>query len=267
MRDGDDSFDDCEGWTEASFIRRLSQLPPTAQRYRESARGSSAFHSPASPAQIFNLATQGRVADLQLTLMNEGAPAGGEVWPRTMPNLFSTVGLLEERWQSREITFAEAIRGLFTIREVVKNLESGRALEAGSLHFFGSGLIGLAEGEQHVFGAQIVAEKLYVDGWRTEVNVKPGLEWMIGRVRQEFVHFIGVSVGSDEALTGLADQISMLRDVSRNRSIDVVLGGAVFAYSSADFDFLGADYVARTAEDAIRFLNTRLKITGSSLCH
>ena len=267
MRDGDDSFDNCEGWTEASFIRRLSEMPRSARRYSGPGRDAQAPHPPVSPSLIFSLATRGRVADLQHALMNEGAPARGQAWPRTMPELFSTVGLLEERWQNQEITFAEAIRGLFTIREVVKNLESGRVLETGSVHFFGAGLIGVPEGEQHVFGAQIVAEKLYVDGWRTEVSVKPGLDWMIGRARREYLQFVGISVGSDESLAGLADQISALRDVSLNQSIDVVLGGAVFAYSTANFDFLGADHVARTAEDAIRFLNTRLKITGSSLCH
>jgi hypothetical protein len=266
MRDGDDSFDDCEGWTEAAFIRRLSELPGAAHGRSAPGPGAALAGSPLSRTLIFKLATEGRVADLQHALTHDGA-AGGEAWPRTMPDLFSTIGLLEARWQDREITFAEAIRGLFTIREVVRNLEAGRVLEVGSQHFFGSGLIGLADGERHVFGAQIVAEKLYVDGWRTEVNLKPGLEWMIGRLRQEYFHFVGISVGSDEQLCGLADQISLLRDVSVNRSIDVVLGGAVFAYSSGDFDFLGADCVARTADDAIRFLNTRLKITGSSLCH
>lgn len=266
MRDGDDSIDDCEGWTEASFIKRLSELPAAARRFSGSGY-EGGRSSPVSPALIFSLATSGNVGDLQRVILDEGAGEPGEVLPRTMPDLFSTVGLLEDRWRAREITFGEAIRGLFTIREVVKNLESGRKSEMGSLHFFGAGLIGLADGEQHALGAQIVAEKLYVSGWRTEVNAKPGLDWIMSRIRREYFQFVGISVGSDESLAGLADQISELREVSLNRSIDVVLGGAVFAYSTADFEFLGADNIARTADDAIRFLNTRLKSTGSFLCH
>jgi urate oxidase len=47
----------------------------------------------------------------------------------------------------------------------------------------------------------------------------------------------------------------------------VILGGAVFAYSDQSFDFLGADHVAKTTDDAVRYLNTRVKVTGAFLSH
>lgn len=261
MRDADEIFDDCSNWTEDSFIHRLAQLPHAGERPFGAARAGAV-----SPAVIFRLATGGLVADLQNILLER---SGGEALSRAMPDLFSAVGLLETRWKTHDISFGEAIRGLFTIREVVRNLESGRAANASAMHFFGAGLVGVIDGEEHQFGAQIVAEKLFVSGWRTELNLKSGFEWLRGRARRDYFHFIGISVGSDEALAGLADRIAELREVSVNRSIDILLGGAVFAYSKSDFSFLGADHVARTVDDAIRFLKTRATVnsTGSTLSH
>lgn len=260
MRDEDKPIDDCEGWTEASFIRRFSSIPLPAAMAREGAAAAL------SPSMIFDLATHGKVADLQLAL-TRGPGARERTLPHSMPDLFSTIALLESSWKARRITFGEAIRGLFTIREVVQNLETGRTPDACAMHFFGAGLVGVADGEQHDFGPQIVAEKLYVGGWRTEVNVKAGFGWLVDRARTERFDFVGVSVGCDESLAGLADRISELRETSLNPSICVIAGGAVFAYSTYHFDFLGADCIARTADDAIGFLNARVRAVGATSSH
>jgi methanogenic corrinoid protein MtbC1 len=264
MRDETDLFDGCGGWTEAGFIQHFSQT--SMGGYEFSGDGFAPSAPRVSPSLIFELAIQGRVADLQHAMTFRAEAPGAALAPN-MPELFSTIGLLEESWKARRITFSEAIRGLFAIRAVVQNLESGRAVDASAMHFFGSGLVGLADGEEHVFGAQIVAEKLYVNGWRTNVNVTGGLQWLIKRASGEYFDFVGISVGCDESLAGLADKITQLRYSSVNRSVDVILGGAVFAYSDQSFDFLGADHVAKTADDAVRYLNTRVKVTGAFLSH
>ncbi|MFN3889348.1 MAG: hypothetical protein ACK4MV_03045 [Beijerinckiaceae bacterium] len=260
MRDEDAPFDDCDGWTEASFIRRFSAFSKTLDT------GAATDSSRRSTSFIFDLATHGRVADLQRALTRESG-AGAKALPSNMPELFSTIGLLENSWKGRRITFGEAIRGLFTIREVVQNLESGRTVDPSRMHFFGSGLIGVADGEQHDFGPQIVAEKLYVSGWRTEVNVRGGAHWLLERSRAEPLDFVGISVGCDESLSGLADLICELRERARNRTMNVIVGGAVFAYSTDSFGFLGADCIARTADDAISFLNARVRSSGMSRSH
>lgn len=259
MRDEDDAFDNCEDWSEATFIRRFATMP--------SMRGPRPYASQQSTSAslIFDLAIQGKVADIQRVISQPRQP--GQTMALDMPQLFSTIGLLEETWKARAISFGEAIRGLFTIREVVQNLERGRIVDPSKMHFFGAGLMGVADGEAHDFGLQIAAEKLYVSGWRTEVDVKGGFDWMIARARAQYFDFAGVSVGCDESLACLADRIGELRDVSRNRAIYVIVGGAVFAYSDNCFDFLGADCVARTADEATSYLNGRLKVTRFSRSH
>jgi methanogenic corrinoid protein MtbC1 len=259
MRDEEDSFDTCDSWTEARFIRRFAELPQARGVSRAQIRGEF------SPSRIFELATHGRVADLQRAIAHSGE--SGETLTLAMPELFSTIASLEESWKAHQISFGEAIRGLFTIREVIQNIESGRTTDASAMHFLGSGLIGVADGDKHDFGAQIVAEKLYVNGWRTEVSVKGGLQRLIDRARVEHFDFIGISIGYDESLSGLADRIVEIRDASLNRAIYIIVGGAIFAYSKKGFDFLGADHIAGTADDAIDYLNTRLRFTRASRSH
>lgn len=261
MRDEEDSFDNCDSWTEASFIRRFAQLPQA--RDFASAQTQSEF----SPSRVFELATHGRVAEIQRAIGHPGQHDAGDTLTLGMPELFATIARLEESWKAHKISFGEAIRGLFTIREVIQNIESGRTVDASAMHFLGSGLVGLADGEVHDFGAQIAAEKLYVSGWRTEMSVKGGMQRLIERVRLEHFDFIGISIGCDESLSGLADRIAELREASLNRAIYIIVGGAIFAYSKKGFDFLGADHIAGAADDAIDYLNTRLRFTRASRSH
>ena len=261
MRDEEDSFDNCDSWTEASFIQRFARLPQARDFPREQTRGDFA------PSRVFELATHGRVADIQRAIAHPGSGEAGDTLTLGMPQLFSTIASLEESWKAHKISFGEAIRGLFTIREVIQNIESGRTVDASAMHFLGSGLVGLADGEVHDFGAQIAAEKLYVNGWRTEVSVKGGLQRLIDRARVEHFDFIGISIGCDESLSGLADRIAEIRGASLNRAIYIIVGGAIFAYSKNGLDFLGADHIAGTADDAIDYLNTRLRFTRASRSH
>lgn len=260
MRDEDKPIDDCADWTEATFFQRFSAVPLPEGATRDGANATLAT------SRIFELARNGRVADLQRVLTIESEQRE-QALPRSMPELFSTIALLESSWKARRITFGEAIRGLFTIREVVQNLETGRVPDASAMHFFGAGAIGVMDGEMHDFAPQIVAEKLYVSGWRTEVNVKGGFQWLAERVRLSQLDFVGVSIGSDESLGGLADRIAELRETSRNKSITVIVGGAVFATSNYHFDFLGADCVARKADDAIDHLHARMSSVGATRRH
>ncbi len=129
MRDEEDSFDNCDSWTEASFIRRFAQLPQAREFPREQMR------SEFSPSRVFELATHGRVADLHRAIAHPGVRDGGETLTLAMPELFSTIACLEESWKAQKISFGEAIRGLFTIREVIQNIETGRTVDASAMHF------------------------------------------------------------------------------------------------------------------------------------
>jgi hypothetical protein len=51
----------------------------------------------------------------------------------------------------------------------------------------------------------------------------------------------------------LGQFISLLRQKSRNPSVKIILGGNVFLSPRTQYDWLGADYVALSVEDALGY--------------
>jgi methanogenic corrinoid protein MtbC1 len=127
----------------------------------------------------------------------------------------------------------------------------------------GSGLISLTLGETHSLGAKVVTQKLALEGWSAHFLADP--DTLQDRARREFYHFIGISVGHDEALLGLPDTISEIRDISRNRDVKIIAGGAVFDMPPDCYGFLGADLVTTSADMAVRYL--RSDVCAQSALH
>jgi methanogenic corrinoid protein MtbC1 len=112
-------------------------------------------------------------------------------------------------------------------------------------------------GEAHSLGAKVVTQKLALEGWSAHLLAEP--ETLLDRAGSEYYHFIGISVGHDEALLGLPDTIAEVRDVSRNRDVKVVVGGAVFDMPQDCYGFLGADLVTTSADTAVRYLRSDVR--------
>ena len=75
---------------------------------------------------------------------------------------------------------------------------------------------------------------------------------ILARVGSEWFDCIGVSVGSDVHLEGLADWLLAIRKASKNAAIAVLLGGPRFVEQPELAVLLGADATAADARDAVR---------------
>lgn len=109
-----------------------------------------------------------------------------------------------------------------------------------------------APGEQHSMGLLMVKEFFLRDGW--EVVGGPGVpaDEVALQVASEWFDCIGVSVGGDCRLAGLASWIGSLRAVSKNRTVSVLLGGPHFAAHPELAALFGADATAADARTAVR---------------
>ena len=52
---------------------------------------------------------------------------------------------------------------------------------------------------------------------------------------------------------GLADHIKNFRSVSKNPSIRIILGGNVFDMRASEYDWIGADYIAYSPNEALQY--------------
>lgn len=194
---------------------------------------------------------------LELSLNGDVATLGERLGSRQLDApaaLDDTIVRLEEKWRVREIGFDECLRAVFCLEKAINDVAMRAQGKPAVTHPLGSGLVSLTLGDAHSLGAKVVTQKLGLEGWSTHLLADPAT--LHDRVRNEFYHFIGISVGHDEALLGLPDTIAEVRDVSRNRDVRVLVGGAVFDMPQDCYGFLGADLVATSADAAVRYLRS-----------
>lgn len=165
---------------------------------------------------------------------------------------------LDRRWNADEIGFSDLSFAFFQIRRLIDLLrEPAISQISPDGPAKGKILLALAPAEEHSFGLQIVAAELALHGWQVDLHVDATAEGLCERLRDRTYDVVGLSVGHDGAMDGLADVITELRLASRNSGISVMLGGAALVEPVSRYEFLGADRICQTAAEAATWLAAR----------
>ena len=165
---------------------------------------------------------------------------------------------LGEFWVEDRCTFADVTLGLCRLHKIVR-LFSPKFCPA---HAHGvqarTALLLPAPGEQHMFGAMVVAEFLRRAGW--EVISGPALPEaeLLHLVETRGFVAVGLSASTDRALDALPRQIARLRERSANPSMQVLVGGWRFTETPELATRLGADGTANDAGCAALQMEHRL---------
>lgn len=207
-------------------------------------------------------------------LLLDGAFADALALCRAMPRdratalFLAVIRRLEARWQADTVEFAALGFAFFQMRrliELVTEPAPPPPPQPAALHDSPRLLVALAPGERHAFGAQILASELALHGWAVELDLSGDAERICARVAAAPYHAVGLSVGHDTALQGLADHIADLRLRSCRGGISVMLGGGALAEPRTQYRFLGADVVALTAAEAMVWLSAHLALARPRL--
>jgi len=202
----------------------------------------------------------GRLEWLLLTGEFARALALSRVIPRAeVGGLFlATIRRLETRWQLDSASFADLAFAFFQMRRLIDLTTEPAPAPVAAAPGAPRLLIALAEGEAHAFGVQILAAELALHGWAVDVDLTGNGNSLRKRVSETRYVAVGLSVGHDNALQGLADLIADLRHLSCNGGISVLLGGAALAEPRGQYTFVGADVVVLTASEAMVWLSAHL---------
>ncbi|MFM7532980.1 MAG: B12-binding domain-containing protein [Rubrivivax sp.] len=109
--------------------------------------------------------------------------------------------------------------------------------------------------EQHLFGLAMVAEFMRRDGWDVLGGVGAAVPDAGARVRDEWVDLVGFSIGSDDRIDWLRENIRRVRAMSCNEYVQVVVGGPVFITHPQWAVEVGADGTALDASAAVELAN------------
>lgn len=168
---------------------------------------------------------------------------------------------LGEQWDQDRIGFSEVTLGLLRMQNVTHDFAaSDRHPQRHAPDRFRM-LVASAPGSQHLLGLTMVSELFAADGWEVRVEVASTEAALFAAVQASWFDVLGLSVGLEEQLPGLADLITRLRQHALNPGMAVILGGVALGPEDTAASHHGADAVCLDPVAAIRVAR-RLAMRG-----
>ena len=237
-------------------------------------RGGPAAPIPALGSRLPNAAD---VADFtQLILANDVAIAASYVDAlRARGTALEAVFLellapcarrLGELWKADLCDFTQVTVGLWRLHQLLRELSPTFRDETEHQAPGRRVLLAPAPGEQHMFGICMVAEFFRRAGWDVLGEPPAGGGDLVEIVRSESFALVGLSVGGEVRLDGLAAVIREIRRASRNRSIRVMVGGQAFNARPELVALVGADATAADARQAPQQAKNLLTLLAQGAC-
>lgn len=158
---------------------------------------------------------------------------------------------LGELWTADLCGFADVTVALGRLQQLLRELGPAFRGEAGQRGHGRRALLVPTPGDQHTFGLVMVAEFFARAGWDVWSGPAASRAELVGLVRGSWFAVVGLSVGGECRLDGLAATIRAIRRASRNRSIGVLVGGPVFVERPELAVIVGADATAVDGRQAV----------------
>ena len=166
-----------------------------------------------------------------------------------------TVYRIEQDWQTDQRSYADTLFAFWNLQRLVQRLDVLASARTPATAGASGGriLLATAPGEVHQLGVLVVGDLFRSHGWHASTLIAERAEVLLQAVQDEALDVLGLSVGHDATLQGLADLLRRLRACSRHPGLQIVLGGNVFGAPVRQYDWLGADHIALSATDALQF--------------
>lgn len=166
--------------------------------------------------------------------------------------LAPTARELGSLWVSDEQSFTDVTLALGRLQALLWDL----SLTARDADFSataptrGRALVAAAPGEQHSFGASMVAEFFRWGGWDVVAGPRPTRRNLINTINAEACVVIGLSLCTDRGLDDLADDIEAIRSDAKDADVTIMVGGRTFVECPRLAADIGADGTTETAQNA-----------------
>lgn len=170
-------------------------------------------------------------------------------------------------WEQDTADFMTVTLGVYRLDQLMK--ETATASEAAPFRpgFDYRILLVPAPGEQHSFGAGMVADAFREGGWCVRSGPAVSRAQLMRLVRNEWFDVIGLSVATQRWLKGLPACIRAVRAASCNRQSFIMVGGHAVLHHHERSRFLGADATAINAADALAQANIYVETTVTAGLH
>lgn len=160
---------------------------------------------------------------------------------------------LGQMWENDECDFLAVTLGLGRLHQVLQRLSlrhpaPARTDTRGPAR---SALLVTAPGEDHSFGVLVVSQFFRQNGWDVWNECPESDDELGSLVRQRPFSVVGISAGSESLLDSLVSAVRQVRRASLNRSVAVMVGGALFSCRPELVARVGADATAADGHEAL----------------
>lgn len=219
--------------------------------------------TPTDPvAQLADLAVsqdQASATELMLALHLSGWPLKALYLELLQP----AAQRLGSHWEQDRCSFIDVSLGTAFLQRVLREfslLHDTASPVPGHHHRI---LLLPAPGEQHIFGISMLGEFFRDAGWDVCGGPRINAQQAQRLVNQEQFDAVGFSAATSRALEPLHREIERIRSSSRNRRLQVLIGGNAISNSVATMRQLGADATASDAASAVESALTAVRAASA----
>jgi MerR family transcriptional regulator, light-induced transcriptional regulator len=162
---------------------------------------------------------------------------------------------LGEQWVHDSCSFVEVTLGVARMHRLLREFNGVPAhlwSSAGEGH---NALLLPTPGEQHTFGLRLVQEFMMREGWAVVNHPVEKLGDLKKVLQSQYFDVAGLSLSGETLIDNLTSAIRLIRTVSLNSEIKVIVGGNIFTERPELLKQCGADATAGDAPGAVRLAN------------
>ena len=163
--------------------------------------------------------------------------------------------LMGEYWRTDQIDFVAVTVCMSRLQTMMREVCRPGHRDAAIPPQTAIDLAGQRAGDQHTFGVFLLEELFRRDGWTVVTSALDTSEDLINLVAAEQFDVLGFSLGREELLSGLRDDIAAARKFSRNENITILAGGISLQSQPNVAYEIGADGTALDGRGAVDLAN------------
>ena len=237
------------GRSGASLLARM--VPSLLLAHREAAASAKLYPSDEDQVRSFcDLLLAAPYADVQRMIdeLEGSGMSGQKVLAEVMAPAARRLGDL---WEEDQVTFTDVTLGLCTLHRLLRERRwGGRAVSEPLIGAGGSVCMITLPGDDHIFGAMLVAEMFRLQGWFVSTLIGASHKDLTDKLAQDSLDVLGVSVAFGHSVADVARLIADCRAASSNPDLRVIVGGPAFDHEPDIVERLGADAWIADAESA-----------------
>ncbi len=231
---------------ESQIVPRLVVRRGAAPIIQSPSTDPALMPMPQDAMELADLAMTGDEAQVRQRVLEAAARQGLEAV--CLELLAPAARYLGALWEDDLCSFTDVTLGMLRLQDslhVVTAEDPGGLVDGFRRHRIA---LASAPGEHHSFGLSMVTTFFQKAGWSVTALHDSTLPDLAALLRREWFGVLGISVGSESRLERLAAVLPRLRDVSRNASLSVMVGGPIFVAHPELAAQIGAD---ATASDGV----------------